>query len=111
KTETAGMIGASPATEIARQPITEVPAFVGEQVQHVAGVIIRLPARMVDTWQAAFGTEERDPNGPMSVVGVGRLAGEVASMDQAPIASRAQFIVSLLGSLNVALFVFNLVPL
>lgn len=111
KTEQAGMIGASPSTEIVQQPITEVPAFVGQQVEHVAGVIIRLPERMVDTWQAAFGTEERDPNGPMSVVGVGRLAGEVASMDQAPIAARAQFMFSLLGSLNVALFVFNLVPL
>lgn len=111
RTETAGMIGASPATEIVRQPVTAVPAFVGEQAAHVAGVIIRLPERMVDTWQAAFGSEERDPNGPMSVVGVGRLAGEVASMDQAPIAARAQFMVSLLGSLNVALFVFNLVPL
>ncbi|MGO3146661.1 MAG: M50 family metallopeptidase [Leucobacter sp.] len=110
-TETVGMIGATPGTEIVPQPISEVPAFVGENVKQVAGVIIRLPERMVDVWNAAFGAEERDPNGPMSVVGVGRLAGEVASMDQAPIAARAQFMFSLVGSLNVALFVFNLVPL
>lgn len=110
-TETVGMIGATPATEVVQQPITEVPAFVGENVKNVAGVIIRLPERLVDVWNAAFGAEERDPNGPMSVVGVGRLAGEVASMDQAPIASRVQFMFSLVGSLNVALFVFNLVPL
>ncbi len=110
-TETVGMIGATPASETVRQPISEVPAFVGENVKNVAGVIIRLPERMVDVWNAAFGAEERDPNGPMSVVGVGRLAGEVASMDQAPFAARAQFMVSLVGSLNVALLVFNLVPL
>src|SRR5690606_4497425 len=36
---------------------------------------------------------------------------EVASMDQTPIAARAQFMFSMVGSLNVALFVFNLVPL
>ena len=98
------MIGASPATEIVRRPITEMPAFVGENVKNVAGIIVRLPARMVDVWNAAFGAEERDPNGPMGVVGVGRLAGEVVSMEQAPIAARAQFMFSLAGSLNVALF-------
>ena len=47
----------------------------------------------------------------ISVVGVGRLAGEVVSMDEAPVAARAQTMLGLLGSLNVALFVFNLVPL
>lgn len=111
RTESVGMIGASPGTEIARQPLSEVPPFVGENVAQVAGVIVNLPARMVDVWNAAFGAEERDPNGPMSVVGVGRLAGEVASMEQTPVAARAQFMFSLVGSLNVALFVFNLVPL
>lgn len=110
-TETVGMIGATPGTEISQRPITEVPAFVGENVKNVAGIIVKLPARMVDVWNAAFGQEERDPNGPMGVVGVGRLAGEVVSMDEVPLASRAQFIFSLAGSLNVALFVFNLVPL
>jgi Zn-dependent protease len=66
---------------------------------------------MVDIWHAAFGAEERDPDGPISVVGVGRLAGEIVSLDEAPVAARAQVMFGLLGSLNVALFVFNLVPL
>ena len=110
-TETVGMIGAIAATETVSQPVTAVPAFVGENVQQVAGVIVRLPQRMVDIWNAAFGAEERDPNGPMSVVGVGRLAGEIVSLDEAPIATRASGVIGLLGSLNVALFVFNLVPL
>ena len=110
-TETVGMIGATPASETVSQPITEVPAFVGENVERVTGVIIRLPERMVDIWHAAFGAEERDPEGPISVVGVGRLAGEIASLDEAPVAARAQVMFGLLGSLNVALFVFNLVPL
>ena len=109
--QTVGMVGAMPVTETVRQPITEVPAFVGENVQRVAGIVIQLPQRMVDTWNAAFGAGERDPDGPMSVVGVGRLAGEVASLDSAPIADRAQVLIGLLGSLNIALFVFNLVPL
>lgn len=110
-TETVGMVGATPASETVALPITAVPAFVGDNVANVAGVIVRLPERMVDVWNAAFGSEARDPNGPMGVIGVGRLAGEVASLDQAPVAARTQIMVQLLGSLNVALFVFNLVPL
>lgn len=88
-----------------------MPVFVGENVSAVTGMILSLPQRMVDVWNAAFGSDERDINGPIGVVGVGRLAGEAVSMDAAPVAARAQFIFSLLGSLNVALFVFNLVPL
>ncbi|MBL3686332.1 PDZ domain-containing protein [Leucobacter zeae] len=109
-TETVGMIGATPASETVPQPITAVPAYVGQNVERVVGVVVHLPQRMVDIWNAAFGAEERDPNGPISVVGVGRLAGEVVSLD-APVAARAQVMVGLLGSLNVALFVFNLIPL
>lgn len=109
--ETVGMVGISPATETVRQPISEVPAFVGENVRQVAGVIINLPQRMVGIWNAAFGAEEREIDGPMSVVGVGRIAGEVVSMEEQPVAARAQMVIGLLGSLNVALFVFNLVPL
>lgn len=109
--ETVGMIGATPATEMVPQSIAEVPGFVGQNVSQVAGIVLRLPERMVDVWNAAFGNEERDPNGPISVVGVGRLAGEIVSVEDAPVAARAQTMFGLLGSLNVALFVFNLIPL
>lgn len=109
--ETVGMVGISPTSENVRLPITEVPVFVGENVASVAKIIVSLPQRMVDVWNAAFGAEQRDPNGPISVVGVGRLAGEIVSMEEAPVAARAQTMFGLLGSLNVALFVFNLVPL
>ena len=66
---------------------------------------------IVDVAEAAFGPEERDPNGPISVVGVGRVAGEIASLDEVPLASKAAGLVGILASLNVALFVFNLIPL
>lgn len=111
RTETVGMIGVVPGMEVVQQPITAVPAFLGENIVRVSQVIVGLPQRMVDIWNAAFGTQERDPNGPIGVVGVGRLAGEIVSMDTAPVAAKAQTMFGLLGSLNVALFVFNLVPL
>ena len=53
---------------------------------------------------------ERDPNGPLSIVGAGILSGEVAAAE-APILNRVAGFLGLLASLNIALFVFNLVPL
>jgi membrane-associated protease RseP (regulator of RpoE activity) len=72
---------------------------------------VNLPQRLVDVANAAFGPGERDPNGPISVVGVGRVAGEIASIDTIPVASKVASMLGLLASLNIALFVFNLVPL
>lgn len=106
-----GFIGIGPASETVRQPVTAVLPTVGENITGVATIIVNLPQRMVDVAEAAFGPEERDADGPISVVGVGRVAGEVASLDEVPVASRAAFLVGLLASLNVALFVFNLIPL
>ncbi|MBC9953286.1 site-2 protease family protein [Leucobacter sp. cx-42] len=110
RTELVGMVGVTPASEMVPQSITEVPAYVGNNIVQVANVIVRMPERMVAVWNAAFGPDEREIDGPISVVGVGRLAGEVVSLD-APISARVQTMVGLVGSLNVALFVFNLVPL
>ncbi|WP_144719603.1 M50 family metallopeptidase [Agrococcus jejuensis] len=109
--ETVGFIGIGPQYEIVQQSIAEVPVAVADNVVRVAQVIATLPVRLVEVGQAAFGGGERDPEGPISVVGVGRIAGEIASLDQVPIAERASSMLGILASLNVALFVFNLVPL
>jgi membrane-associated protease RseP (regulator of RpoE activity) len=107
----AGFVGIGPASETVQQPVTAVLPMVGENVQAVAGIILNLPQRIIDVANAAFGPEERDPNGPISVVGVGRVAGEIASLDEVPLASKAAGLVGILASLNIALFVFNLIPL
>ncbi|MBH0131485.1 RIP metalloprotease [Salinibacterium sp. NK8237] len=110
-TEEYGFLGIGPAAETVRQPVTAVLPAVGDNVVAVAEVVLTLPQRMVDVAVAAFGTEERDPNGPIGLVGVGRIAGEATSLEAATVADRAAYLISLVGSLNVALFVFNLVPL
>ncbi len=112
-----GFIGISSATPVTleRQPVTAVPAVVGKGLEATAAVVLRVPQKMVGIAQAAFGSGERDPNGPVSVVGVGRIAGEVTSgqvqgFGDTP-GSLLAFLASLMASLNLALFVFNLVPL
>lgn len=110
-TEPVGFVGISPRYETVQQPITAVLPAVGENIERVVHMVLNLPQRLWDVAQAAFGSEERDPNGPVSVVGVGRIAGEIASTDQIPVVERIASMVGLLASLNVALFVFNLIPL
>ena len=114
-TDRVGFMGFSPSAEIVKQPLTAVPALIGDQVSRTAGVVFRIPQKMVGIAQAAFGNGVRDPNGPMSVVGVGRVAGEVADGQLSGVADSAasKFVIllSLIASLNIALFVFNLIPL
>lgn len=109
--EQVGFVGIGAALETTRQPVTQVPVAVWDNVVGVTRVILTLPERMVQVAQAAFGEDQRDPNGPISVVGVGRIAGEIASIDQLETSDRIASFLALLASLNIALFVFNLVPL
>lgn len=120
-TTTAGFMGISSGTPIVEyRGFGAVPAFMWRTVESTGRVVLTLPARMIDVWQAAFGAEDRDPEGPMSVVGVGRVAGEVTSgrisdrageVHEISVADRLLTLWTLLGGLNVALFVFNLIPL
>jgi membrane-associated protease RseP (regulator of RpoE activity) len=110
-TEKVGMLGITGAWEMAPQPVTAVLPAVGDNISSVFHIILNLPQRLIDVAQAAFGPGERDPNGPLSVVGVGRIAGEISSIDTLPIAERASYLIGLIGSVNIALFVFNLIPL
>jgi membrane-associated protease RseP (regulator of RpoE activity) len=111
ETTKAGFIGIGPAQKVTPQPITAVLPMVGNNIERVGAIILNLPQRLVQTAQAAFGGGKRDPNGPISVVGVGRLAGEVTSLNSVPIADRISVDLQIVAQLNVALFVFNLIPL
>jgi membrane-associated protease RseP (regulator of RpoE activity) len=110
-TEEIGMLGITAAWELEPQPVTAVLPAVGDNIVSVANIILNLPQRLIDVAEAAFGPGERDPNGPMSVVGVGRIAGEISSVDTIPVAERASYLIGLIGSVNIALLVFNLIPL
>ncbi|MFK0241221.1 M50 family metallopeptidase [Microbacterium sp. NPDC090281] len=105
-----GYVGMGAQMGYVQQPLTAGPEMAADSTARVASMIVTLPVRLWDVGVSLVTGGERDPNGPLSVVGVGRLAGEVAATD-APILNRFAFLLSLLGSLNIALFVFNLIPL
>lgn len=105
-----GYVGMGAQMGFVQQPLTAGPEMAADSVARVASLIVTLPVRLWDVGVSLVTGGERDPNGPLSVVGVGRLAGEVAATD-APILNRFSVLLGLLGSLNIALFVFNLIPL
>ncbi|MGM7666167.1 M50 family metallopeptidase [Microbacterium sp. A93] len=105
-----GYVGMGAQMGFVPQPIGTGVEMAGENTARVANLIVQLPVKLWDVGVSLVTGTERDPNGPLSVVGVGRLAGEVAATD-APVLNRFVVLLSLLGSLNIALFVFNLIPL
>ena len=107
-----GFLGIGPAYETRPQPITAVLPAVGDNIARVFDIIWQLPVKIWEVGTVLVTPEaERDPDGPLSVVGVGRLAGEIASIDTVPLLDKAASIVGVFASLNIALFVFNLIPL
>ncbi len=110
-TEVVGFVGIAPDYAMTSGSITEVFPVMGENIAGVSNMILHLPQRMVDVANAAFGPEERDVNGPIGILGVGRVAGEVASTNLVATEAKGATLIGILASLNIALFVFNMVPL
>ncbi len=110
QTEEVGFAGIRQEVEYLREPIWAGPQAALERVGAVTGIIWQLPVKIWEAGASLVTGEERDPNGPLSVVGAGVIAGEVAAAD-APVLNRVAGLLSLLASLNIALFVFNMIPL
>lgn len=111
ETETVGFVGFTPQYERERGTPGDAAAMTGQAMSGVVKVIATFPRRVVEMFQAGFLGAERDPNGPMSVVGVSLVQGEIAAKDEIPLADRAAAMVQIIGSLNIALAIFNLIPL
>ncbi len=110
-TKDVGFLGIAPGVALIHQPLTAVLPAVGSNIGQDFHLILNLPQRLIDVAKAAFGSGPRDPNGPVGVVGVGRLAGQVATANSVPFEQRFSTLIGIVASVNVALLVFNLVPL
>jgi membrane-associated protease RseP (regulator of RpoE activity) len=105
-----GFLGVRPAFEYVPQPWSSVPETMWDLTVASVVALISLPVRLyelvVDT---LIGGGERAVDGPVSVVGVSRLGGEIAAMDE-PVNAKIATFLSLAASLNLFLFLFNLLP-
>lgn len=110
KIEDVGFLGVAPEQTYQRQG----PVFVAEQMweytKATGEVIIHLPQRMVAVTKAAFGAE-READGPISVVGASRVAGEMVTIDDPTWFERGIRLLGLLAAVNLFMALFNFIPL
>lgn len=83
----------------------------GRQVAATGRAILHFPQRLVDIARLTFSHEPRTADSPVGVVGASRFGGELAAQDTDPVRARISTFVGILASVNIALAVFNLVPL
>jgi membrane-associated protease RseP (regulator of RpoE activity) len=58
-----------------------------------------------------FEGKQRDPNGAVGVVGIGRISGDYARSDLLSLKDKVFVLFNLLAGVNLLLFLFNLLPL
>jgi membrane-associated protease RseP (regulator of RpoE activity) len=106
-----GFLGIVPTEERERQGIGYVVNTMADGTWQTVQAIGKMPHTLYHVARAAVGLEQRDPTGPISVVGAGRVAGELASTHKASVAEKFASLLLLLGGLNLFLGLINLVPL
>jgi membrane-associated protease RseP (regulator of RpoE activity) len=111
RTITAGYLGVSPTQGFARQPLSVLPGYFGGIVSQSVDKLAQIPSRIPQLFEAAFTGAKRDANGPIGVVGVGRISGEVFAQQDFTGLEKLSFFLSLLASVNLVLFLFNLLPI
>lgn len=105
------VLGIILAAEVRPLSLGESMAASGQSVIQVAQMILNLPQQVAAVGQATFGSEERRADGPVSIIGIGQIAGEVASSTSSTFQEKLQSQLGILASLNFALFAFNMLPL
>lgn len=107
---TRGFLGVSPSFDLVKSPISEVPSFMVNVTITSISALLDFPARVFGLAGDLFTDAPRDLDGPVSVVGIGRISGEITSSEAVPAMYKAGDLVTLLASVNLFLFVFNMVP-
>lgn len=106
-----GYLGITPTREQVSKGAGYTLGQMGGYTVDTVKALGKLPVRLWGVAKTVAGVQDRDPNSPMSVVGVGRVAGEVASNDKVDLGNRIAFVVSLLAGVNLFVGMFNFVPL
>lgn len=110
-TELRPIIGIQLQSKNTPLPLDQAIGYAGQTVAGTVRFIFELPQQLYSVAAATLGLQERDQAGVVSIVGIGQLAGEVSASDGLGLESKIATLLLLLGSLNIALFAFNLIPL
>jgi membrane-associated protease RseP (regulator of RpoE activity) len=105
-----GFLGVSPTEAMVRQSPGAVVRQVGSYFGATVNAVAAIPERVPTIWGAAFEGKSRGVDSPVGVVGATRIGGQVLSA-HIPISARIATLIGLLASINMTLFLVNLLPL
>ncbi|KQY63853.1 M50 family metallopeptidase [Nocardioides sp. Root140] len=106
-----GFLGFVPTAEPTTGGLVYTVDTMGTMTVDTAKALAHLPAKVWGVGKAIVGVEERDPEGPMSLVGGGRIAGETAAHDAFPVKEKLVMLLMLIAGFNFFIGMFNFVPL
>jgi membrane-associated protease RseP (regulator of RpoE activity) len=107
-----GFLGVVPTD---KGPVTGGPLYTIDQM---GGMTVRtvealgtLPVKVWGVAKAIVGVEDRAADSPVSIVGGGRISGEVASTEVLSDTDKAVFVLMLIAGFNFFIGMFNFIPL
>ena len=90
--------------------VTELAVFSGKNIAGTFAMLVDLPQQALHAIGAIEGTEQRSSSGAVSVVGIAKVAGDLAIENQGDWIGIISMWLLTLASLNFALFAFNMIP-
>lgn len=109
--EQVGFLGVTPTASPQTGGVLYTLDQMGDMTVRTLESLAHLPAKVWGVAKAIVGLEERDPQGPVSIVGGGRLAGETVSHEVIEWADKGAFLLMLIAGFNFFIGMFNFVPL
>lgn len=110
--EEVGFLGVVPTVVgYETEDVGGVVAWSGSFISRTAEAMASIPERMGAVWDAAFGGAERDIDTPVSIIGAGRIGGDIVATEALTAQEKISTFILLLATFNMAIAIFNLVPL
>jgi membrane-associated protease RseP (regulator of RpoE activity) len=106
-----GFFGVGPTESVATGGAIYTVEQMGTMTKQTVSALATMPNKVWHVAQAIVGAEQRDPNGPVSIVGGGRFAGEATADARMTTQDKALMLVMLLAGFNFFIGMFNFVPL
>ena len=109
KVDGAYKFGVVPSFERSRLGFVDSLSFVQKMGVETFAIIFRLPVAVYDVGMDWFSGQERSDNSIASIVGIAKVSGDIASSDIGFVDKIVSNLM-LFASLNMGLFIFNLLP-
>ncbi|MGO4957527.1 M50 family metallopeptidase [Luteococcus sp. Sow4_B9] len=111
RTVEVGFLGVTPAHELVRGGVGTTAGDVWMQTKQSVTALARFPVKVWNVGADLVTGQGRDENGPISIVGASRVAGEIAGNGQMAPDDKIASWFAMLGSLNLFVCLLNCVPL